>query len=145
MTSKIKIRHASRDDLEQIITIDTQISGVSKPDYWQDAFKQYNNKPSGYFLVAEADRQIRGFVLGEVRAWEFGSPPCGWVFGLNVLPDERLHGTGTLLLDTLCAYFQEAGVNIVRTMVRRQNRELLAFFRSQAMMAGPYLELEKEL
>lgn len=145
MAKEITIRHASIDDLEQIMAIDEQISGVSKSDYWQDAFRQYDNKDRGYFLVAEADKQVTGFVLGEIRAWEFGSPPCGWVFGLSVKPDQRLHGTGEQLLNTLCSYFQQEGINTIRTMTRRQNRELLAFFRSQGMMAGPYLELEKEL
>lgn len=143
MTSKLIIRHASKHDLEAIIAIDSEISGVSKPAYWQDAYTQYDNKAAGYFLVAEADKQVVGFVLGEVRAWEFGSPPCGWVFGLSVSLEQRVHGAGTMLLDTLCSYFQGDGVKTVRTMVSMQNRELLSFFRSRGMMAGPYLELEK--
>jgi hypothetical protein len=33
----------------------------------------------------------------------------------------------------------------MRTMVARDNRLHLLFFRSQGMMAGPYIQLEKEV
>jgi len=36
-------------------------------------------------------------------------------------------------------------VRKMRTMVARANRLHLMFFRSEGMMAGPYLQLEKEL
>ena len=71
--------------------------------------------------------------------------PCGWVFALGVQNHERLHGVGTAMLNALCQRFKQRGINKVRTMVDRRNREVLAFFRSQGMMAGPYLELEKDL
>ena len=33
----------------------------------------------------------------------------------------------------------------MRTMMARDNHLLMSFFRSQGMMAGPYIELEKAL
>ena len=88
---------------------------------------------------------LLGFVVGEVRAWEFGSAPCGWVLALSVEPRARLHGIGRALLDVLAEEFRAAGMTKMRTMVARDNRLHLLFFRSAGMMAGPYLQLEKEL
>ena len=43
-------------------------------------------------------RGVLGFIIGEIRAWEFGSTPCGWVFALSVEPKVRLAGVGSALV-----------------------------------------------
>ena len=140
------IRDVTLDDIDGVISIDTQISGSGKPDYWREIITAYiQDKENRYFLVAVKDHQVVGFIMGEVRAWEFGSADCGWVFTIGIHPDTRLDGVGTRLLDSLCQAFRQAGVTKVRTMTARHEHELMAFFRSQGMMAGPYLQLEKEI
>ena len=142
----IIIREAMMDDLDAIIDIDIQASAMEKPEYWRDTLELYlKQNDQRCFLVAEQDNHIIGLILGEIRAWEFGSTSCGWVFAIGVTEQGRLHGVGSKMLDNLCDYFRRAGVSKVKTMVVRQNHELLSFFRSQGMMAGPYQELEKEV
>src|SRR5664279_6623635 len=97
------------------------------------------------FLVALAQGHVVGFVIGEVRDWEFGSPPCGWVFAIDVHPQARLGGIGTRLLEAISASFYRAGVRKLRTMLARDNGLILSFFRSQGMMAGPLISLEMDL
>ena len=80
-----------------------------------------------------------------MRDWEFGSPPCGWVFGISVRPGARLAGMGTRLLEAVCSGFRYAGVNQVRTLVARDSALVLSFFRSQGMTAAPVITLEKAL
>lgn len=141
------VRAAESADLPAISGLDHRITGVAKPAYWQDMLRRYGDGPADrYFLVAETgEGKLLGFVIGEVRAWEFGSPPAGWVFAINVDPDTRLGGIGTLLFDEVCTRFRAAGVRSVRTMVDRRDHLILSFFRSQGMMAGPSLELEMEI
>jgi len=140
------IREARPGDLESIIEIDNLVSKLAKPDYWRDTFANFmHNRDSRFFLVAEQDGVVKGFIIGEVRAWEFGSAPCGWVFAIGVNPDHRLAHIASNLLAALCDLFVRAGVTKVRTMTSRQDHVLLSFFRSQGMMAGPYQQLEKEL
>lgn len=140
------IREVAKDDLSAITEIDADISGAAKAEYWQNIFKNYQaHQDSHFFLVAEQGKDILGFVLGMIQAWEFDSPPCGWVFAIAVKPDKRLDGLGSKLLDSLCRYFRQAGVDKVRTMVAHHDHEALAFFRNQGMLTGPYWQLEKEL
>jgi GNAT superfamily N-acetyltransferase len=80
-----------------------------------------------------------------VRDWEFGSAPCGWVFAIDVDPQARLGGVGTLLLQAISAQFQRAGVRKLRTMLALDNTLIMSFFRSQGMMAGPLISLEMDL
>jgi ribosomal protein S18 acetylase RimI-like enzyme len=146
-TPTIGVRPARRSDLERVIAIDATVTGVEKGDYWRAIFRRYAGaaRAGRHFLVAEAEREVVGFVIGEVRDWEFGSPPCGWVFGIDVRPDVRLAGLGTRLLDAICARFRDAGIRTVRTILARDNALILSFFRSQGMMAGPFIPLEMEL
>lgn len=140
------IRSATADDLDAIIKIDEQTSGIEKMLYWHDAYSEYQRHlENRFFLIAERDQQVLGFIVGEIRAWEFGSEPCGWVFAIGVKRDSVLSGIGSRLLDELCDCFRQKGVVKVRTMTAKQEHELLSFFRSQGMMAGPYLQLEKDL
>jgi GNAT superfamily N-acetyltransferase len=150
--STLAVRRVRQADISHIIALDARVTGLAKPDYWQDIFERYGRRRLGerMFLVAEpaaADGRapILGFIVGEVRAWEFGSAPCGWVLALSVETRARLSGTGRMLLDALSAEFDKAGVSKMRTMVARDNQLHLLFFRSEGMMAGPYIQLEKDL
>jgi ribosomal protein S18 acetylase RimI-like enzyme len=136
-----------RVDLPQVIAIDAAVTGLEKPDYWQSIYRRYGGpgQLTGQFLVAQAAQHVVGFVIGEVRDWEFGSPPCGWVFAIDVRPDSRQAGIGTRLLEAICAGFRRAGVQKVRTILGRDNTLILSFFRSQGMMTGPFIPLEMDL
>jgi ribosomal protein S18 acetylase RimI-like enzyme len=142
------VRPVRRTDLDQVIEIDATVTGLEKRNYWQRIYRRYGRGPGleqRRFLVASAGGQIVGFVIGEVRDWEFGSPPCGWVFAIDVKPDVRQSGVGTGLLAALCAHFRRAGVSKLRTMLSRDNTLIMAFFRSQGMMAGSLMSLEMDL
>jgi ribosomal protein S18 acetylase RimI-like enzyme len=143
----VAVRPVRRGDLDQIVALDARVTGLEKRSYWQSLYRRYGATTQGerQFLVAEAGGRVVGFVIGEVRDWEFGSPPCGWVFAVDVQPDARLAGIGTNLLAAICAGFRRAGVRKVRTMLARDNNLILSFFRSQGMMAGPFIPLEMDL
>jgi ribosomal protein S18 acetylase RimI-like enzyme len=148
--ASIAVRAARPADIAQVAALDRRVTRLAKPEYWQRAFERSGGAPERSFLVAESRERtsrppILGFILGEVRAWEFGSAPCGWVLALSVDPRARLHGVGHALFEAMAAEFKAAGVRQLRTMVARDNRLHLMFFRSQGMAAGPYLQLETEL
>ena len=141
----VAVRAAETDDVAAVGRLDERITGRAKPDYWRDTFARYGGRPDRYFLVAEEDGGISGFIIGEVRAWEFGSPPCGWIFAIGVDPDHRLRKVGSRLFETACRRMRESGVKTVRTMLARDDGLNMAFFRSHGMMAGSFIQLEMPL
>ena len=146
-TAPTTIREAEPVDAEAVRALDARITGLSKPDYWRKAYTRYGTRPDRFFLVAERDGperagQVIGFIIGEVRAWEFGSPPCGWVFALGVDPENREGGIGSKLFAALIARMKASGVTTVRTMLARDDALNMAFFRSQGMMGGSFIQLE---
>ena len=140
----LKIRPIEAGDLNAVIAIDAEASGIEKVDYWYELFHRYGTRgrQQRFFLVAANRGTILGFVIGEVRDWEFGSPPCGWVFGIAVRGDTRLAGVGSALFGAILECFRRAGVDKVRTITGRDNSLVLSFFRSQGMMAAPFIPLE---
>jgi len=141
------IRPVRRADLAPVVAIDATVTGIEKRAYWESVYRRYGAAAQAgrTFLVAEQAREVLGFVIGEVRDWEFGSPPCGWVFAIDVRPGARLGGIGSALLQAISARFRAAGVTKLRTMLARDNTLILSFFRSQGMMAGPLISLEMDL
>lgn len=139
----IDVRDVTPGDLLSIIDLDRRLTGVAKPAYWKAGLAPQTDR---FFLVAEtAHNAFAGFAIGEIRAWEFGSPPAGWIFAIQVDPALRQGGVGTALFDGLCARFRAQGIDRVRTMVDRRDHLILSFFRAQGLTAGPSLELEMEL
>ena len=141
------IRAVRRRDLDPVIAIDAVVTGLEKRPYWLSVYRRYGmaTHPERAVLVADLGGRVVGFVIGEVRDWEFGSPPCGWVFAIDVQQGVRLGGIGTRLLEAMAARFRAAGVTKLRTMLMRDNTLILSFFRSQGMMAAPFIPLEMDL
>ncbi len=145
---EVLIRPVKRTDLDQVVAIDATVTGLEKRRYWERVFRRYGAagpREQRHFLVALAGARVVGFIIGEVRDWEFGSPPCGWVFAIDIDPGARQAGVGTKLLAAISDRFRRAGVDKLRTLLSRDNTLILSFFRAQGMMAGPLIPLEMDL
>ena len=143
----IEVRAVRRGDLDRVIDLDATVTGLEKRKYWLSVYRRYGSgqHDEQQFLVALLGGRVVGFVIGEVRDWEFGSPPCGWVFAIDVDPQARQAGVGTQLLQAISARFRRIGVRKLRTIVALENTLILSFFRSQGLMAGPLIALETDL
>jgi ribosomal protein S18 acetylase RimI-like enzyme len=143
----LSVRAVRRADLPDVIALDATVTGLHKADYWQRVYRRYGVGGQGlrHFLVAVAGARVVGFMIGEVRDWEFGSPPCGWVFAIDVDPRARQQGVGSSLLAAMRERFERVGVRTMRTMLASDNHLILSFFRSQGMRAGRLIPLELEI
>ena len=143
--SPVRIRELTPDDLPEVMRIDAFHTGVPKPEYWQRLFREGLASGEGAArigLAAVASGGLAGFLVGEVRAFEFGSEPCGWIVVMGVDPSYLRHGVASTLLQTACRRFEAAGVKTVRTMVRRNDVPVLTFFRTNGFAGGPYVQME---
>jgi ribosomal protein S18 acetylase RimI-like enzyme len=144
----VVVRPVRRADLDHVIAIDTLVTGIEKRLYWLRVYKRYGVGAKGeqrWFLVALSGKRVVGFLIGEVRDWEFGSPPCAWVFAIDVDPQARQSGIGAKLLAALTQELRRTGVRKLRTLLSHENTLILSFFRSQGMMAAPLIPLEMDI
>jgi ribosomal protein S18 acetylase RimI-like enzyme len=141
----LRIRRLSRRDLEEVIRIDAIHTGAEQPEYWARLFREFLGRSPGHTrlgLAADVGGTLAAFLFAEVRAFEFGSEPCGWILEVGVDPAFARAGLGTALLDDAVRELRETGVAKIRTMVRRTNIPVLTFFRTNGFSGGPYVQLE---
>ncbi len=143
-----RIRALRAEDLAEVARIDALHTGMRKRSYWSGVLGQFL-KPGGpgvrIGLGLDAPRGLAGYLLGEVRAFEFGSEPCGWIFAVGVDPNSERRGVASQLLAEAVARFRARGVPRIRTMVRRNEVPVLAFFRSNGFRGGPFVQLELDI
>lgn len=140
-----RIRELEPGDRPAVMRIDAIQTGESKPAYWQRIFREFVEDGASeprIGLAAEREGQVIGFLFGDVRAFEFGSEPCGWILEVGVDPAFTRAGVASALLREGCARLRRGGVSVVRTMVRRNDVPVLTFFRTNGFAGGPYIQLE---
>ena len=147
-TAGPRIRPLKAEDLSEVVRIDGLHTGMRKRAYWSRVIERLlkrNGRAVRIGLALEAPKGLAGYLLGEVRAFEFGSEPCGWIFAIGVDPNSERRGVASLLLAEAAARFQAQGVPRIRTMVRRNEVPVLAFFRSNGFRGGPFVQLELDI
>lgn len=143
--TELEIEHVTLADLPAIISIDLEITGTEKPEYWYGFYSTHQADSNSPFLIAKINGEAVGYVVGSFRAWEFGSPRCGWVHAIGVKPDSRKFGVATQLFNELANQLKAVGATTIRTMIHIDNQLLMSFFRFQGMAAGPFIELEMSM
>lgn len=114
MDPELTIRAATQADLPAVQRIE-QVS-FSLP--WSEAsFQQHLDSPA--FLVAERDKEILGYVLGD-QPPQFGQA-AGHIKNFAVAPAARNQGIGTQLLTRALVALSIAGAQTVSLEVRRGN------------------------
>jgi ribosomal protein S18 acetylase RimI-like enzyme len=140
-----RIRPLVRRDLPDVVRIDAIHTGEPQRPYWVRLFREFLAPGPGRHrvaLAAEVEGELAGFLLADVRAFEFGSEPCGWILEVGVDPAHARRGIASRLLREAVRRLKGAGVATVRTMVRRNNVPMLTFFRTNGFAGGPYVQLE---
>jgi ribosomal protein S18 acetylase RimI-like enzyme len=143
----LRIRPLRRSDLPEIVRIHGRLHGEKTPRYWDDVWRRLrrDGRDRCVALGAATHTGLAGFLVGEVRQFEFGSDPCGWVFAVGVDPEASRRGAATALLEEAQRRFKAMGVSRVRTMVRRNDVPVLAFFRASGFQGGAFVQLERSL
>ena len=145
----VEVRALCPDDLPEVRRIDTMNTGEDRAEFWgriaQAFFGPADDGRVRMALAVEHANGLAGFLLGEVRAFEFGSTACGWVFAVGVDPARSRRGVASALLEDACRRFEAEGVHTVRTMVQRSDVPVLSFFRSNGFVGGSFAQLELSL
>lgn len=144
--SPASIRPLARRDLRGVVRIQTIHGGAPQRAYWTRVFREFLGPKARRLhrvaLAAEFNGQLAGFLLADVRAFEFGSEPCGWILEVGVDPAQARHGLASALLAATVARLRAAGISTIRTMVRRNDVPMLTFFRTNDFAGGPFVQLE---
>jgi ribosomal protein S18 acetylase RimI-like enzyme len=134
-------------DLTEVELIYKVTSGETKRELFLQRLEALLDQPlSGVALVAQkASEPIVGYMLGEIRTWEFGSPRSGWIYALGVDPLYQRQGVGSMLLERARIRFEELGISTIRTLVHEGELPFVALFEACGFRRVPYAALELDL
>jgi len=139
----VKIRTLRKEDLDAIVAIDERVLGESRRNYWEKKLELMNNKASQISLVAEIEREVVGFILGDISGWEFGVPETiGWIDTIGIEPAFQKKGLATALARELIQNLRSFGVKTIYTLVSWNDWDLLQFFHAMGFSRGDMINLE---
>jgi ribosomal protein S18 acetylase RimI-like enzyme len=153
VSKTVSVRILGMDDLDGILRIQEKIikeqksSSLDRLVSLKDTtvYRLQNGDPL-LNLGAEIDGKLVGFILGEVRRWEFGrGEMTGWILILGVDQEYQGVGVGNKLGSTLMDHFRKKNVKKVRTLVEWFEGDLISYFKSLGFNLLNMLPLEKEI
>ncbi len=144
MARDVRIRKMTVHDIDAVLGIDEKITGEPHEAQWESRIlDRITSNPLGC-LVAEVGERVVGFLLAEIRGWEFGIPKCGWIEIVGVDPEFRRKGVARALIESLESYFTMNGVTNVKTMINWNDGGLVSFFRAFGFSRSEFIVLERE-
>jgi ribosomal protein S18 acetylase RimI-like enzyme len=144
----VTVRDLLPGDLDDVARIDSVHTGRMGGEDWERTLRRFvggDRADTSVGLAATEGDEVVGYLLGEIRAFEFGSDPCGWVFAVGVESHHLRAGVASRLLAEASRRFAGAGITTMRTMVRRNDVPMQSFFRSAGFVGGSFVQLETEI
>lgn len=146
--NEIVIRRMTVRDIDEVLRIDEKITGQPHAAYYESKCAGYIARSPETCLVAthrESGGRVVGFIMGDVRGWEFATKLAGWLEVLGVDPEYHHRGISRALMDALFESFRRAGVSVVNTMINWNDGDLIDYFRAHGFERGDYVNLVRRL
>ena len=141
-----RIRPLDELDIGSIVRIDERITGIYRPEVWEQRAGYYLRRDPDASQVAEVDGKVVGFMLGELRAGEFGlEEPSGWIERFGIDPDQRGRDLGKQMFEAMCRHFRGRGALVIRTLVDRKEAGVTGFLDALGFKPSPLQALEIRL
>ncbi len=141
-----RIRPLDELDIGSIVRIDERITGIYRPEVWEQRAGYYLRRDPDASQVAEVDGKVVGFMLGEMRAGEFGlEEPSGWIERFGIDPDQRGKDLGKQMFAAMCRHFKERGASVTRTLVDKSDTRVTGFLGALGFQPSSLQALEIEL
>ncbi len=139
----LTVRRMRVQDAEGVLRIDEKITGSPHEAQWESKIIDHLGRNPLGCLVAEEEGRIVGFILGDIRGWEFGIPKSGWIEIVGVDPEHQGKGVARALIEKLHLYFRNHNVERVMTMVNWNDGGLVSFFRALGFSRSEFIILEQ--
>jgi ribosomal protein S18 acetylase RimI-like enzyme len=142
----IKLRKLTAKDIPQIIAIHGAITKKKAYRGWaQQMVRDHVRNQEGVGFVAEKQRQVVGFIIGEMKGEGFGLEKSGWLEVIMVHPRHMGTGIGYAMARKLFDYFRRRGIRDVHTSVQWDAVDMLSFFKSLGFDRSTFINLIKQV
>jgi ribosomal protein S18 acetylase RimI-like enzyme len=141
--AEARVRPLDELDIGGIARIDERITGIYRPDFWEQRVTYYLRRDPEASQVCEIDGQVVGFMLGQTRSGEFGlEETSGWVERFGLDPACRGRDLGRRMYEAMARHFAAAGATTVRTLVDRKDTAVAGFLEALGFAPAALQALE---
>lgn len=127
--SEPRVRALTLKDVDRILEIDAAVMKTPVKTGDNDLWRLIAETTTCF--GAEVDGKLVGFVLADIRPWEFGRRAhVGWIIALGVDPKAQRHGLGKMLGEKVLDQFHRLGVTRIQTLVDPETATLEPYFKS---------------
>jgi ribosomal protein S18 acetylase RimI-like enzyme len=146
VTEAVRIRPLDELDISRITAIDERLTGVYRPEVWEQRVAYYIRRDPDACRIAEVNGKIVGFMLADLRGGEFGlEETSGWVERFGVDPDYQGRSLGRRMFEAVVEHLRGRGVATVRTLVHDEDEDLARFLRAVGFVDAPMKALTRRL
>lgn len=139
----VRVRPLDELDIGGVVRIDERITGQYRPEIWEQRIGYYLRRDPEACRVAEVDGKVVGFMLGDIRAGEFGiEEPTGWIERFGLDPDHRGRDLGRQMFEGIVEHFRAAGATRVQTLVDGKDAGVTAFLKALGFTPSSLQALE---
>ena len=143
LQAQARVRPLDELDIGAITKIDERITGIYRPEVWEQRVGYYLRRDPDSSQVAELEGRVVGFMLGDVRAGEFGlEEPSGWIERFGIDPDYRGRDLGRQMFEAILSHFRASGATTVRTLVDERDAGVAGFLGALGFEPSPLRALE---
>lgn len=135
----ILLREFRESDYEMVVAVWHACGLTVKPSDTLPELRKLVDRNPGMFLVAEAEGEIEGTVIG---AWDGRR---AWVYHLAVRPDAQRRGTARLLMDEVERRLRAVGATKLNLLVKSANAGVAEFYHKLGYAPEDLLLMSKRL
>ena len=140
----VRIRRMAASDLGAVAAIERSITKSRRTSALQAHLRRQLRAGEGVCLVAEVGGKAAGFLVGDIRPWEFGEDrEVAWVKVVGVDPRHQGMRIGHLLGERFLKEVRRRGIRRVKTLVEWDAGDLVAYFQSLGFDRGGAIVLER--
>lgn len=123
-----KLREYQPDDFDRLLAIDRNcfVDGIA---YSESEMRHFLSRPAAIRLVGEQEGKVHGFIIAD-RVRSRRSQECrGHIITIDVLPEARRSGLGSLLLNAAEEKIKKAGCAFVALETAIDNLGAMRFYK----------------
>ncbi len=143
----VTVRSLVQADIPAMVDIERAITHSVELEALERTLQAYIHQGDADLLLgAETDDELIGFLIGELRPWEFGEEESvAWIKVVGVHPRHQGKGIGRKLGEAFLENLKAKGSVRMRTLVPWDSGDLITYFKALGFDRSQYVVLERRV
>ncbi len=142
---EVSVRSVGESDVPEMVRIEREITSSAQIGPLERILREHiRHGDPDLLLGADAEGRLVGFLVGEIRPWEFGEEEeVAWIKVVGVDPKYQGQGIGKRLGEAFLRNLRAKGIKKVRTLVAWDAGDVITYFKALGFDRSNFIALER--